>query len=168
MMMRPSWWHLELSGDIQYAGFPLDQSGLGSSHATTKHNRHYNHHNHGRRRWKWLPSAAHEALHSTLTCQMDGWQPPRQAGIILGCVEVVYGPQIAPLFQQCTSPQHWSVLRAIHTLNTPQNYIRLLGRLSSIHLMRWREAQDLMWGARGGHLCRRWPWSDMVVLAVVG
>jgi hypothetical protein len=23
------------------------------------------------------------------------------------------------------SPQHWSVLRAIHTFNTPQNYISL-------------------------------------------
>jgi hypothetical protein len=31
-------------------------------------------------------------------------------------------------------PQHWSVLRAIHTLNSPQNYICLLGGLSSIYL----------------------------------
>jgi hypothetical protein len=47
------------------------------------------------------------------------------------------------------SPQHQSVLRAIHTLNSPQNYIRLLGELLPIHLMHWRGAQGLMWGTRG-------------------
>jgi hypothetical protein len=46
-------------------------------------------------------------------------------------------------------PQHWSVLRAILTLNSPQNYIRKLGGLLPIHLMRRRGAQGLMWGARG-------------------
>jgi hypothetical protein len=48
-----------------------------------------------------------------------------------------------------TLPQQWSVLRAIHTINTPKYYIHLLGGLSPIHSMRWRKAQDLMWGARG-------------------
>jgi hypothetical protein len=47
------------------------------------------------------------------------------------------------------SPQHWSVLRAINTLNSPKNYIRLLGGLLSIHSTRRRGAQGLMWGARG-------------------
>ncbi len=47
------------------------------------------------------------------------------------------------------SAQHWSVLRAIHTLNSPQNYIRLLGGLSPIHTLRLRGAQGLMWGTRG-------------------
>jgi hypothetical protein len=42
------------------------------------------------------------------------------------------------------SPQHWSVLRAIHT-----HYIRLFGGLSTIHSMFWRRAQGLMWGTRG-------------------
>ena len=46
-------------------------------------------------------------------------------------------------------PQHQSVLRAIHTLNSPKKYIRLLGGLSPIHLTRRRGAQGLMWGARG-------------------
>jgi hypothetical protein len=31
------------------------------------------------------------------------------------------------------SPQHWSVLRAINTLNSPKKYIRLLGGLLPIH-----------------------------------
>jgi hypothetical protein len=34
-------------------------------------------------------------------------------------------------------PQHWSVLRAIHTLNSPKNYICLLRGLSTIHSMHW-------------------------------
>jgi hypothetical protein len=47
------------------------------------------------------------------------------------------------------SPQHLSVLKAIHTLNSPKNYIRLFGGLLTIHLMQWIEAQGLMWGTRG-------------------
>jgi hypothetical protein len=46
-------------------------------------------------------------------------------------------------------PQHWSVFRAINTLNSPKKYIRLLGVLLPIHLTHWRRAQGLMWGARG-------------------
>jgi hypothetical protein len=66
------------------------------------------------------------------------------------------------------SPQHRSVLRAIHTLKSPQNYIRLLRGLLPIHTMRQRGAQGLMWGTRGpfplaaamvGYGCvgRYWP-----------
>jgi hypothetical protein len=46
-------------------------------------------------------------------------------------------------------PQHWSVLRAINTLNSPKKYICLLGGLSPIHSTRRHGAQGLMWGARG-------------------
>jgi hypothetical protein len=46
-------------------------------------------------------------------------------------------------------PRHRSVLRAINTLNSPKNYIRLLGGLSPINLTRRRGAQGLMWGTRG-------------------
>ncbi len=49
-------------------------------------------------------------------------------------------------------PQHWSVLRATHTLNIPKNYIRLPGGLSPIHLTHWRGVQGLMWGTRGPYL----------------
>jgi hypothetical protein len=64
-------------------------------------------------------------------------------------------------------PQHRSVLRAIHTLNSPQNYSRLLGGLLPINKTRRQEAQGLMWGA-GGHFCRRRPWLAMVVSVDVG
>jgi hypothetical protein len=53
-------------------------------------------------------------------------------------------------------------LRAIHTLNTPQNYTPLLGGLSPIHLMHWRGAQGLMWGAMGTFV----PVAAMVVAVV--
>ncbi len=46
-------------------------------------------------------------------------------------------------------PQHWSVLKAIHTLNSRKNYIHLLGGLSTIHLKRLCRVQGLMWGTRG-------------------
>ncbi len=62
------------------------------------------------------------------------------------------------------SPQHWSVLRAINTLNSPQKYIRLLKGLLPIHLMRRRGAQGLMWGARGPFL----PAVAMVGYGCVG
>ncbi len=53
---------------------------------------------HGHRRWKLPPSASHEALRPTLMHQMDGRQPPEQAGIIFGGVDGVYGPQNTPMF----------------------------------------------------------------------
>ncbi len=90
-------------------------------------------------------------LRSTPTRQMDGWQPPEQVGILFGVVEGVYGFWSTPLFRQCTLPQH-CILRAVHTLNTPQNYTRLLGGLSPIHLMHRCGAQGLMWGTRGQFL----------------
>jgi hypothetical protein len=41
-----------------------------------------------------------------------------------------------------------SALRAIHTLNPPPKYIRLLWGLLFIHSKCWRGAQGLMCGAR--------------------
>jgi hypothetical protein len=61
-------------------------------------------------------------------------------------------------------PQHRSVLRAINTLNSPKNYIRLLGGLSPIHSTCRRGAQGLMWGTRGPFL----PAAAMVGYGCVG
>jgi hypothetical protein len=62
-------------------------------------------------------------------------------------------------------PQHRSVLRAIHTLNSLKNYIHLLGGLSPIHSRTcWRGAKGLMWGTRGPYL----PAVDMVGYGCVG
>jgi hypothetical protein len=61
-------------------------------------------------------------------------------------------------------PQHWIVMRAIHTLNSPKNYIRLLRGLFSIHTLRRRGAQGLVWGNRGSFL----PMAVMVGYGCVG
>jgi hypothetical protein len=62
------------------------------------------------------------------------------------------------------SPQHRSVLRAIHTLSSLKIYIRLLGRLSQIHSMHWLGAKFLMWNTRGPYL----PVAVMVGYGCVG
>jgi hypothetical protein len=73
------------------------------------------------------------------------------------------------------SPQYWSVLKAIHALNSLKNYICLLGRLSPIYSTCWSKAKGLMWGTRGPYLpavhmvgygCvgRCWQWDDNVRL----
>jgi hypothetical protein len=61
---------------------------------------------------------------------------------------VVFLSHISDFFVNASSPQYRSVLRAIHTLKTPQNYTRLLRGLLPIHSSCWRGAQGLMWGAR--------------------
>ncbi len=58
-------------------------------------------------------------------------------------------------------PQHWSVLRAIHTLKSTINYIRLLEGLLPIHTLRQRGAQGLMWGTWG-------PFLPVVVMVGYG
>jgi hypothetical protein len=50
------------------------------------------------------------------------------------------------------SPHHWSVLRAMHTLNSLKNYNHMLGGLSPIHSTHWSGAKGLMWGTRGPYL----------------
>ena len=59
-------------------------------------------------------------------------------------------------------PQHWSVLRAIHTLNSPKNYIPLLGGLLPIHSTHRRGVKGRVWGARGP-----FPPAVAMVVAVV-
>jgi hypothetical protein len=60
--------------------------------------------------------------------------------------------------------QHWSVLRVMLTLNSPKNYIPLLGGLPTIHSMNWIGAQGLMWGTRGPFLLA----VEMVCYGCVG
>ncbi len=92
---------------------------------------------------------------------MDGGQPSKLADVFWGGIEDVYGPQSALLLRQWFFPQHWSVLRAVHTLNSPKNYIRLLGGLLTIHSMHWIGVQCLMWGTRG-------PFPPVVAMVCYG
>ncbi len=78
-----------------------------------------------------------------------GNNPPSLRIIFWGGIEDVYGPQSASLFRWWCIPTTLECLRAIHTLNSPKKYIRLLGGLSTVHLTHWIGAQGLMWGTRG-------------------
>jgi hypothetical protein len=72
-----------------------------------------------------------------------GSNPPSLRMYFLGGVRVCMALKVLLCSGDDALPQHWSVLRAIHTLNS------LLGGLSAIHSMHWIGAQGLMWGARG-------------------
>ncbi len=98
---------------------------------------------------------------------MDRRHTPKLADVFWGELRV-YMALKALLCSGSALPQHWSILRAIHTLNSPNNYICMLARLSPIHSMHWRGAQGLMWGTRGqfppvvamgsyGCVSRCWP-----------
>jgi hypothetical protein len=60
-------------------------------------------------------------------------------------------------------PKYQSDLRAIHTLNTPKNYMHLLGKSSLIEQRCQIGAQGFMWGARGPFL----PVAAMVAVVVL-
>jgi hypothetical protein len=87
------------------------------------------------------------ALHRRVEWMGDN--PPSLRMYSLGGLRVFMDLKALLCSSDDESPQHWSVLRAINTLNSPQKYIRLLEGLLPIHSMRWRGAQGLMWGARG-------------------
>ncbi len=134
------------------------------SNLSTKHNRHHNRHNHGRRQWKWLPSTPHEALH-----QMDGWQPPKQAGIIfLGCWGCLWPSKrsFVPAMIHC---HNIGVFWGSYTPSTAQKIIpTCLGGcpLSIICICVERKASC---GALGGHLAgnsRGQQWLCWSLLAV--
>ncbi len=85
----------------------------------------------------------------------------------LGGLRVIMALKVLLCSGNDESPQHWSVLRAINTLNSPKKYICLLGGLLPIHSTRRHGAQGLMWGARGpflpaaamvGYGCVGWCW----------
>jgi hypothetical protein len=118
------------------------------SSLSTKHNWHHNHHNHGCRRQKWPPSTPHEAMCSAPTLLMDGQWPPKIEDVVFGGLRVCMPIKALLCSGNDASPQHWSVLRAIHTLNSLKNYIHSLGGLSPTHLPHWRIAKSLMWGTR--------------------
>jgi hypothetical protein len=81
---------------------------------------------------------------------MDGWQPPELADAFWGGgLRVVMALKALLCSGDDASPHHWSVLRAIHTLNSCKHYICLLGGLSTIHSTHLRRAQGLMLGTRG-------------------
>ncbi len=98
-----------------------------------------------------------------------GDNPPSKRMYFLGGLRVCVLPSKCSFV--CSGddelPQHRSILRAIHNLNSPQNYTACLGscRPSIRRISLERKASC---GALGGHFCQRQPWLAMVVLVNVG
>jgi hypothetical protein len=88
---------------------------------TANINQHTTIANHGRHQQKWPLSAPHEALRSAPTRWMDGQQPPKQADIFWGLLRVCMALKTLQCCGNESPPEQWSALRAIHTLNSPQN-----------------------------------------------
>jgi hypothetical protein len=88
--------------------------------------------------------------------------PPSKRIIFFGLLRVCMALKTLQCCGNASLPEERSPFRAIHTLNPPPKYIRKLGGLSPIHLMRQRGAQGLMWGARGPN-----PLAAAMVVAVV-
>ncbi len=130
----------------------------------TKHTWCHNRHNLGCHQQKWPLSAPHEALHFAPTLQMNRLQLPEIAGVILGGLRVCMALKALLCSGNDELPQHWSVLRAIHTLNSPKIYIRLLWGLSPIHRSRRCGVQGLMRCTKGPFL----PAAVMVGFGCVG
>ncbi len=93
-----------------------------------------------------------------------GDNPPSLRMYFMGGLRVFMALKALLCSGDDASPQHLSVLIAIHTLNSRKNYIRLFGGLLPIYLMRLRRAQGLMWGTRGPFL----PVAAMVCYGCVG
>jgi hypothetical protein len=129
---------------------------------------HNHHHNHGQCRQKWPPNAPNEASSSParMPC-MDGRQPPKQAVIILGGVRGCMAIKALLFSGNDQSPQHRSVLRAIHPLTPPKIITTCLMGLppSSNDDSMGRKASC---GAQGGHFRWRWPWLVVVEMVIVG
>jgi hypothetical protein len=93
-------------------------------------NTHNHHHNYGRCRRKHPPHAPNEASSPVTSCCMDGKQPPKQAVIILGGVRGCMAIEVVLLCSgDDASPQHRSVLRALHPLNLCKNICTCSGGL---------------------------------------
>jgi hypothetical protein len=93
------------------------------------------------------PRMRPSALH--LRVEWMGDNPPSLRMYSLGGLRVFMALKALLYSGNDETPQHWNVLRAINSLNSPKKYLRLLRGLLPIHLTRRRRAQGLMWSARG-------------------
>ncbi len=76
------------------------------------------------------PRAPHMTPSTPRGChKWMGNNPPSKRMYFWGGVRVCMALKVLLCSSNDESPQHWSVLRAIHTLNSPKNYTRLLGGL---------------------------------------
>ncbi len=119
-------------------------------------------------RRKWLPNAPNEASIPATTCCTDGKQPPEQVVIIWGGVRGCMVIKVLLCSGNDASPQHWSVLRAIYSLTPPKIITACSGGLPLSSEDDDGAGRKNSCGAQGGHFHRRWPWSVVVEMVVVG
>ncbi len=97
---------------------------------------------------------------------MDNY-PPSLRMYFLGVLRVCMALKVLLCSGDDELPQHWSVLRAIHTLNS----LKIISACSGgccPSIQRVSAEPKASCGALGGHFCRWQPWSAMVVLVDVG
>jgi hypothetical protein len=93
---------------------------------------------------------------------MDGQQPPKQADIIFGAVEGVYGPQNTPLLWQCIIAGTKECFEGhTHPQSSPKKHPQAR-RVVSHPFDALAQVQGLMWGSRGPFLL-----AAAMVVAVV-
>ena len=136
-------------------------------YSDTLQNTHNHHHNHGQHQRKWPPYAPNEASSPATTGCMDGQQPTERAVIILGRVRGCIVIKVLICSSDDASPQHWSVLRVIHPLNLTKIMCTCLGGLPPLSNDDGVGCKASC-GVREGHFCRRWSWSVVVEMVVVG
>ncbi len=96
------------------------------------------------------PLAPHTKLYTPRQCiKWMGDNPPSKWVYFFGVLMVCMALNTLWCCGGDALPQHRSVLRTIHTLNTPKHCICMLRGLLFIHLTHQCGAQGLMWGARG-------------------
>ena len=93
--------------------------------ARYKHTQHR--HNHGCCRQKWPPNTPNEASSPVRKHWTDGWQLPEQANMTCGEAGGCMAIKALLYSSDDASPQHWSVLIAIHSLNPPKIISACLG-----------------------------------------
>ena len=59
--------------------------------------RQHNHHNHGRRRQKWSPTASQDALPPAPMRHIDRGRSPEQAGVLFVGIDLAHAPQNDPM-----------------------------------------------------------------------
>ena len=136
-------------------------------YGTLQNTHSHPHNHHGQHQQKWPPYAPNEASSPATTRCMDGQQPTKRAVIILGRVRGCMAIKVLLCSGDDASPQHWSVLRAIHPLNLRKNIFTCSGGLPPSNDDNDTGCKTSC-GAQGCHFRQRRPWMVVIEIVVVG
>ncbi len=165
MTMQPSWWCLELFIDTQYAGIPLDQRDLASSHATTynwRHNRrNYTTGGNG-------PQASHMMPCAPCRCAIWMGDNPQASKYNFsgswGCVWPLKCSFVLAMMHCHNIRVFWGP----YTPSTPPKIISAWLGGCGPSIQRVGAECKASCGVLGGHFCQWQPWLAIFVLVVLG